>query len=68
MPREWDTPLREPWNPVIHRLLKAIDTHMSLYLETGDSWHFRKAQILREYVVDLKDWISAQEGRLPEPK
>jgi hypothetical protein len=64
MPREWDTPLREPWNPVIHRLLKAIDTHMSLYLETGDLWHVHKAQILRGYVVELKDWISAQEGNI----
>jgi hypothetical protein len=57
MPREWDTPLREPWNPVIHRLLKAIDHHNQLYFDEKDPWHLEKAEELRKYVEELKSWI-----------
>jgi len=60
--REWHTPLREPWNPLIHQCLKAIDRHMALYLETGNGWHAAKAQELRWYVAEVKDWIFEQEG------
>lgn len=59
--REWDTPLREPWNPVISHLLKAIDNHVACFLTTGEIWHLAKAQELREYVGQLKDWIAGQE-------
>lgn len=61
MPREWNTPLREPWNPLIHQLLQAIDRHNSLYFATGDRWHLLKAAELRQYVRELKDWISRHE-------
>ena len=61
MSREWNNPTREPWNGPIHRILKAVDNHTKLYLETGDKWHEDKAQMLREYVLELKDWIHKEE-------
>jgi hypothetical protein len=61
--REWNTPLREPWNPLIYQCLKAIDRHMAAYLATGNTWHAIKAQELRRYVAELKDWIFLQEDR-----
>lgn len=61
MPREWNTPAREPWCPLIHQLLQAIDRHNSLFFTTGELWHLRKAEQLRQYVVELKEWISRHE-------
>lgn len=61
--REWDNPIRGPWNPVIHNLLKAIDNHTMLYLKTRQTWHLRKAQDLRIYIRDLKDFIKKEEGK-----
>ncbi len=61
MPREWNTPIREPWNPVIKKCLDAVDTHIKLYLETGDTWHLDQAEVLRQYVRNLKTWIHKQE-------
>ena len=63
MAREWNTPKRECWNVPIHQILKAIDNHIRLHLETGDSWHEEQAQILRNYVKNLKIWIHEQEKR-----
>ena len=59
--RTWDSPVREPWNPIIHHLLKAVDTHNRLYFQTCDEWHLQKAREMRAYVVELKDWIKNQE-------
>jgi len=61
--RSWNTPTREPWNPVIKHCLNAIDNHTRIYIETGDSWHFDQAETLRAYVSDLKGWILQQEGK-----
>jgi hypothetical protein len=61
MPREWNTPIREPWNPVIKKCLDAIDKHIELHLDTKDVWHLHQAEILRQYVKDLKTWIHHQE-------
>ena len=61
--RTWNTPLREPWNPVIKACLNAIDEHVRLYVETSDRWHLTQAQTLRAYVATLKDWIQGQEGK-----
>lgn len=61
MPREWNTPLREPWNPLIHQLLQAIDRHNGLYFATGELWHLRKAEQLRQYVGEVKEWIGRHE-------
>jgi predicted NAD/FAD-binding protein len=63
MPREWNSPVRECWNAPIHQILKAIDNHTRLYLQTGDCWHIEQASKLREYVQDLKDWVIEQEGK-----
>ena len=61
MPREFNTPVREPWNPVIKKCLDAVDTHVKLHLDTGDTWHLSQAEVLRQYVRDLKTWIHQQE-------
>lgn len=63
MSREWNTPIREPWNPVIKKCLDAVDLHVQLHLHTQDDWHLSQAEILRKYVKDLKIWIHQQEGR-----
>ena len=63
MAREWNTPIREPWNPVIKKCLDAIDEHNQQYMKTGDDWHLSQAETLRNYVSDLKTWIHQQEGR-----
>ena len=59
--REWNTPVREPWNPIIHNLLKAIDEHNKMYFRTHDCWHLEKAYELRKYVKEIKDWIKSIE-------
>ena len=40
----------------------AIDNHTRIHFETGDFWHEEQAQILRDYVKNLKVWIHKQEG------
>ena len=62
--RTWNTPIREPWNPVIKQCLNAVDEHMRLYFESGDPWHQEQAQILRKYTLELKKWIHKTEGRV----
>jgi hypothetical protein len=59
--RTWNNPTREPWNPVIHQCLKAIDHHNVLYFQTGDKYHVEQAAFLRQYVRGLKDWIHRTE-------
>ena len=61
MPREWVTATREPWCVLIHQALMAIDRHNSLFFQTGDRWHLLQAERLRQYVIELKDWISSHE-------
>lgn len=63
MPREFNTPIREPWNPVIKKCLDAIDIHINLHLKTEDTWHLLQAETLRTYVSELKTWIHQQEGK-----
>jgi hypothetical protein len=62
--REWNTPLREPWNPVIASLLKAIDIHVACFLTTGEIWHLTQAHQLRDYVRELKDWLCKHESQI----
>jgi len=61
MAREWNTPFREPWNPVIKKCLDAIDLHTTLHLETQDQFHVEQSRLLRQYVRNLKDWIHETE-------
>lgn len=59
--RTFNTPIREPWNGPIHNMLKAIDNHTRLYMQTGDIWHEHKANELRQYLHELKTWIHKNE-------
>jgi hypothetical protein len=43
--------------------LKAIDNHTNKYLQTQDSWHKEKADMLRTYLHELKTWIHKEEGK-----
>lgn len=61
--RTFNTPLRAPWNPVIYQCLKAIDAHIEFSLLHRSSWHAQKAQILRQYVAELKEWIHEEEAK-----
>jgi len=64
MPRDFDTPQRTIWNAPIHNILKAIDNHNHEYFKTQDPWHLEKAQELREYIKQLKNYIHQNEGKL----
>jgi hypothetical protein len=61
--RDYNTPVREPWNVLIHQALQGVDRHNNLWFTTRDSWHLQQAQVLRDYVSSLKTWIHHQEGR-----
>lgn len=61
MPREWSNSIRDPWNKPIHQMLKSIDNHNEQYFKDGNEWHLEKAQVLRNYISELKDWIQEQE-------
>lgn len=63
MPREWSNSIRDPWNAPIHHILKAIDNHNQEYFKTGNSWHLEKADILRNYLKELKFWIYKEERK-----
>ena len=64
--RTFDTVVRSSWNAPIHHMLKAIDNHTALYLQTGLVWHEDKATMLRSYVTELKTWIHAEEKKTME--
>lgn len=59
--RTFNTVVREPWNTKIYNILKTIDLHTKLYLETGDNFHLKQSEILRTYLLDLKEWIRLKE-------
>lgn len=63
MSRTFNTPHRENWNGPIHNILKAIDNHTQEYFKSGNKWHLEKADILRQYLRELKDFIHIQEGK-----
>ena len=59
--RTFNTPLREPWNPIVYQCLRAVDCHNSQYFLTGNAWHLEQSELLRQYVRSLKDWIREEE-------
>ena len=63
MSKEWNTSVRDKWDDPVRQIVKAIDNHTRLYLETGDHWHWERAEDLRNYLRKLKNYIHAQEGR-----
>jgi hypothetical protein len=60
--REWNTPVREPWNALIKECLSAVDRHNVGYFETGDARHLHLAAYLRSYVSELKDLLKELES------
>lgn len=63
MAREWNTPIREPWNGTIKTSLDAIDRHNEHYLSSSNTKHLIAADLLRTYVVFLKDLITDTEAK-----
>ena len=61
--RTFNTPLREPWNPVVCQCLRAIDCHNAQYFLTSNAWHLKQSELLRQYVRSLKDWICEEETK-----
>ena len=57
MAREWNTPIREPWNGIIKASLDSIDKHNEHYLITNNLKHLVAASYLRQYVTYVKDMI-----------
>ena len=57
----YSTKQRKDWNEPIRRIIQAIDKHTSLYLELRDPWHRDKAEDLRHYLQELKDYITKEE-------
>lgn len=55
--REWNTPVRAPWNTLIKECLSAVDRHNAAYLAGSDQRHAALARALRIYVGELKDLI-----------
>lgn len=64
--RTFNTPLRAPLNPIIYRILQAIDWHNSQFFKDGNLWHVEQTAILRQYVKELKTWVHAQEAKAME--
>ena len=62
MAREWNTPIREPWNGVIKTALDAVDRHNEQYFKTENKKHLIAAEHLRNYVRYLKDLIKEVES------
>lgn len=61
--RTFNTPLRAPWNPIVYQCLRAVDCHNEQFFLTGDAWHLEQAEIIREYVRNLKNWIREEEEK-----
>jgi hypothetical protein len=62
MSRDFNTPHRQEWNAPIHNILKAIDNHNQEFFKTGNHWHLKKADMLRTYLLELKEWIYRKEN------
>ena len=60
--REWNTPVRAPWNTLIKECLLGVDRHNCAYFETGDARHIHLAARLRNYVMELKVLIHELEA------
>lgn len=59
--RTFNTATRKDWNDKISNILRAIDLHNNLYFTTYNSFHKEQANLLRNYVKELKDWITEEE-------
>lgn len=58
--RTYAPPEREPWQEPIRWISRAIDQHTAEHIRTGNLWHAQQAQVLRDYLTSLKQWIFRQ--------
>ena len=58
--RTFTTEVRQDWQDMIAQTLKAIDRH-SKYKD--DDFHTRNYYILKQYMIDLKNWIHSEEHK-----
>tara|TARA_B100001123_G_scaffold416684_1_gene518547 strand:- start:472 stop:759 length:288 start_codon:yes stop_codon:yes gene_type:complete len=58
--RTFTTEVRKDWQDMIAETLKAIDRHAK-YKE--DDFHTRSYYILKQYLVDIKNWIHSEEQK-----
>jgi hypothetical protein len=40
-----------------------VDCHNAQYFLTGNAWHLKQSELLRQYVRSLKDWIREEETK-----
>lgn len=67
--REWNTPVRAAWCPLIYQALQAVDRHNALWFVSRDPFHLHQAELLRDYVSKLKTWIHQEEAeKCPDQK
>jgi hypothetical protein len=64
VPREWATPVRADWCPLIHQSLQAIDRHNQLWFASRDPFHLQQAQVLREYVGSYIETLMPVHGEV----
>ena len=58
--RTFTTEVRKDWQDMIAQTLRAIDRH-SKY--PNDDFHCRNYYILKQYLVDIKNWIHSEEHK-----
>ena len=62
--------MRGPWQDGIRDVLRLIDTHNSMAMikriDTDGDFHTRQSSILRQYVINLKEWIRENENNTYE--
>ena len=63
--RTFTTEVRKDWQDMIAQTLKAIDRHAKY---KNDDFHIRNYYILKQYLVELKSWIKAEEKKIENRK
>ena len=63
MAREWNNPVRAPWNSAIKTALDAVDRHNEHYFKTNNIKHLIAAEQLRQYVRLLKNILVEEETK-----
>ena len=59
--RTFTTEVRIDWQDMVAQTLKSIDRHAKY---PHDDFHMRNYYILKQYLIDLKSWIKAEENKL----
>ena len=59
--RTFTTEVRIDWQDMVAQTLKSIDRHAK---HPNDDFHMRNYYILKQYLIDLKSWIKAEEQKL----